>query len=252
MGGNRDKGALIEALDVDGVCVLRGALSAEAIGALREACLGQTTLMGQTRRVAHSHHLAGFHRFAAFAGVDRTFHECDAITGFLDSYFGAGEHAPIGLSDITINRSQHWHTDLLRGPYARFLEGVDPWASTRGECLKALIYLQDGKSLRFAKGSHRAPTPLDDVALEDLAREQQDTQLDIKAGDVVMMDIRGLHRGATDEEMAQEAMVEKPKILLAHVFGKRGAPFAQAMAEGNAARMADWDAKFLPEGLCPV
>lgn len=248
----QDQGALVAQVEAEGVCVLRAALDAQEIAALRETCLGQRDLMGQTRSIAHSQHLAGFHRFDAFAGVDRAFHDCGAITAFLDAYFGAGDHAPIGLSDITINRSQHWHTDLLRGPYAGFLEAVDPWGSARGECLKALIYLQDGKSLRFVKGSHRAPTPLDDDALEGLARAQRDTQLDIKAGDVVMMDIRGLHRGATDDEMAREAMIASPKILLAHVFGKRGAPFAQAMQKGNAARMSDWDAKFLPEALRPA
>ncbi|WP_243611964.1 hypothetical protein [Shimia aestuarii] len=248
----QDAGAQVAELDAEGVCVLSGALDAEKIAALRDTCLRQRGLMGQTRDIDHSQHLAGFHRFDAFAGVDQAFQHCDAINGFLDAYFGPGAYAPIGLSDITINRSQHWHTDLLRGPYARFLDGVDPWASTRGECLKALIYLQDGKSLRFVKGSHRAPSPLDDAALDELARAQRDTQLDIKAGDVVMMDIRGLHRGATDAEMARAEMVDAPKILLAHVFGKRGAPFAEAMEKGNAARMQDWDAKFLPEGLRPA
>lgn len=169
----------------------------------------------------------------------------DTINRFLAAYYGGRPYFALGLNDITVNRSQHWHTDLLRGRYSEFLKGCDPWDEAVGS-LKALVYLQDGASLRILPCSHLSPTPLDDALLEALAEAARDVvRVDVKAGDVVMMDIRALHRGSTDADMQSPALAQMQKILVSTVFGPVDSAFARAMQVGNAYRMADWDRRFL-------
>ena len=201
--------------------------------------------MGQTRDVAHSYHLAGFHRFRTLSGIHARIVDDAAINQFLSGYYGGDPYYAIGLSDITVNRSQQWHTDLLRGRYSSFLDGEIPWSEPAGSCVKALVYLQDGASLRIVQRSHLVPTPLDDVLLDELARSQEVVQVKVAAGDVVIMDIRALHRGSTDEEMRGPELADTPKILLSTVFGPIASVFSQAMQVGNAHRTADWDKRFL-------
>lgn len=240
----------LESLDRDGVQILKAAISHSAIQDMRAAILAQKDQMASTRAAAHARHLAGFHRNDKLARVHETLADNPALQGALTAHYGAGNATLFGLSDITINRSQHWHTDLLRGKYARFLDGVDVWAEPRATCIKALAYLQDGKSLRFVRGSHKSPTPLDDVALEALADRSDVHQLTVEAGDIVLMDLRTLHRGSTDAEMSSETLEHSPKILVSTVFGQKNAPLTKAMAQGNAARLADWEARHLqPQGM---
>lgn len=201
--------------------------------------------MGQTRSVSHSFHLAGFHRFPALSTLHGRIVDKPIINAFLSTYFDQKRYYSIGLSDITINRSQQWHTDLLRGQYAGFLAGIDPWSPTNGSCLKALVYLQDGESLQVVPGSHSNPSPLDDIQLANVVETQEIAPVKVKAGDVVMMDIKVLHRGSTDEAMSNPALRQSPKILISTVFGPIASEFAQAMQIGNAYRTADWDRKFL-------
>lgn len=237
--------SLRDCLETDGFCVLRGVFDAASIMKFRETTLNNLGEMGQTRNVGHSYHLAGFHRFPCFSDIHTQMLQSRMINDFLHDFFAGDRYMAIGLSDITINRSQHWHTDLLRGEYAKYLENVDPWAHSRGPCIKALAYLQPGKSLRIVRGSHLSSSPLNDAELEELAHSQNVEQLEINAGDVVMMDIRALHRGSTDDEMNNPALASDPKVLLSSVFGRTSSAFSRAMQIGNAHRMAAWDEKFL-------
>ena len=229
----------------DGFCILPQVFGPADIARFRAAVLAAKGLMGHTRAIEHSLHLAGFHRFPALMDLHGELATHATVNRFLAGYYGASPFYAISLTDITINRSQHWHTDLLRGAYAHFLDGGVAWATGERGCIKALVYLQSGKSLRIVPGSHLAPTPLDDVALEKLAGESPVTQLDVEAGDVVMIDIRTLHRGSTDAEMAAPALADNPKILVSTVFGAIHSPLAQAMQLGNAHRMQQWDRRNL-------
>lgn len=232
--------------------MLPSVFSAEEIERFRAVTLGNLGLMGQTREVAHSYHLAGFHRFPALAALHGRIVSDRQIADFMSACFGAGAFDDIGLSDITVNRSQHWHTDLLRGRYSAFLDGGIAWAEPAGGCVKALIYLQDGASLQVVPGSHLEQSPLDDDLLESIAEKASPARVAVRAGDVVMMDIRLLHRGATDEDMARPELRETPKILCSTVFGSIGSAFSEAMRKGNAQRMADWDRRHLQAALCPT
>lgn len=231
----------------DGFCILPKVLSPDTVAWMREKTRANVALMGQTRDCATSYHLAGFHRFSAFEGMARLIATNPTLRAFLDAHFTHEVWGEIGLTDITVNRSQHWHTDLLRGKYAQHLQEVDPWEQSHAPCIKALAYLQDGKSLRIVSGSHLDPTPLDDVALEDLANTETVTQLEVQAGDIVLMDIRALHRGSTDQEMTAPTLAVDPKILVSMVFGQTSSDFVRAMETGNARRMAEWDGAHLPE-----
>ena len=201
--------------------------------------------MGQTRSSAHSYHLAGFHRFPALSTLHGRIVDDPDINNFLAAYFEQKPYYAIGLSDITINRSQQWHTDLLRGQYAGFLDGTNPWSPDNGNCLKVLIYLQDGESLQIVPRSHMDRSPLDDNQLANVAETMEVVSVKVKAGDVVFMDIRLLHRGSTDEAMSNPALEHSPKILMSTVFGPIASQFAQAMQIGNVHRTVDWDRKFL-------
>lgn len=235
----------VDALKQDGVCCLKAVFRPEEVAHFRDQVLQNLDQMGRTRRTAHSHHLAGFHRFPTFAQLHTDLATHPTVTAFLSQVFDQDPYLSIGLSDITVNRSQHWHTDLLRGPYAQHLAGIDPWAPTVGPCIKVLLYLQPGKSLRIVRGSHLSPTPLDDAALERLAQSEAVDRLDLESGDVVMMDLRALHRGSTEEEMAAAAGGARSKILISTVFAPLSSPLSQAIQVGNAHRMVDWDRRHL-------
>ena len=107
--------------------------------------------------------------------------------------------------------------------------------------MKALVYLQDGASLRVIPGSHLHPidlssdahvVPQDDAKIEDVSAA---------AGDIILMDIRLVHRGATDEQMEEKTLDSDAKILISTVFGEKYAPLAQSMQVGNMRRLVDWE-----------
>jgi hypothetical protein len=228
-----------------GYCLLPSVFDKHEIKEFRTKIADNLGAMGQTRTNLHSYHLAGFHRFPALSGMHGKIVDDFTINRFMAAYFGHTRYYAIGLSDITVNRSQQWHTDLLRGQYAGFLAAINPWSSANGNCLKVLMYLQDGESLKIAPRSHLDPSPFDDKQLADIAETIETTPVKVRAGDIVVMDIRVLHRGSTDEAMKQPELKNSPKILISTVFGPIASDFAQAMQVGNAHRMADWDRKFL-------
>lgn len=237
---------LTEQCREQGYCVLPSVFTEAEIEIFRAATTKDLGRMGRTRGISHSYHLAGFHRFPSLTAIHTRITENDRLTRFLTACYGDTPYYALGLSDITVNRSQHWHTDLLRGRYSHFLDHCTPWSKEAGVCLKALVYLQDGSSLRLVPRSHLSPLPLDDAALECLADTEDDiVRVEVRAGDVVMMDIRALHRGSTDDDMRSTTLVQHPKILVSTVFGPIASPLSCAMAIGNAHRMADWDRLYL-------
>lgn len=240
-----EKSPLTENLESDGYCILKSVFSDHDVERFRAATVKNLSIMAQTRDVAHSRHLAGFHRFPALTALHSEIASNDVINDFLVAHYAGRAYYAIGLSDITVNRSQQWHTDLLRGRYSDFLKDLSPWARPKDSCIKALVYLQTSNSLRIVPGSHLSPSPLDDVMLDRLAQSQDVAKLEVEAGDVVMMDIRSLHRGATDEEMRKPELADSPKILVSTVFGPIASAFTQAMQFGNTQRMLDWDRLYL-------
>lgn len=232
-------------LITQGYCVLPSVFEGAMVARFRDAVLGSLDMMGKTRNIEHSRHLAGFHRFPQLTTLHSELVSNPAVNSFLQSYFKASPYYAIGLSDITINRSQEWHTDLLRGKFGSFLPEGLAWKVSHPGCLKALVYLQPGKSLRIVPGSHLSPTPLDDRELDKLAQASEHVQLELNAGDVVMMDIRALHRGSTVDQMSDPELALNPKILVSTVFGPIGSGFAQAMQLGNAHRLMEWDQRYL-------
>jgi hypothetical protein len=237
--------ALVADLRDQGFAILPGVFTTAEIEDFRETVTRHLGLMARTRSIAHAYHLAGFHRVETLVPLHAAIATNEPVQNFLCRYYDGQSFETIGLTDITVNRSQHWHTDLLRGAYSGFLADGSPWHETGHSCLKVLVYLQPGKSLRIAPGSHVAPSPLDDDQLEILAQASNPIQLHVEAGDVVIMDIRSLHRGSTDAEMSDPGLAHDPKILVSTVFGLSGSRFANAMKQGNALRLADWDRRHL-------
>lgn len=229
-----------------GYCVVPGVFDGPTIAQMRLTILGNTDIMSNTRPTETSRHLSGFHRFACFEAIHAAIATGPQVRRILDSVYRDGQMIALGLSDITINRSQPWHTDLLRGAYARHLTSEICWESPERPCLKALVYLQDGASLHAIAGSHRQPialsddrnaVPPDGAAIEPIVAN---------AGDVILMDIRTIHRGATEGEMAAKGLGADAKILISTVFGDRYSRLAQAMQRGNAERTVDWDIRHGP------
>ena len=62
-----------------------------------------------------------------------------------------------------------------------------------------------------------------------------------------MMDIRCIHRGATERDMQLSNGKQFSKRLISHVFSKVGSKYGAAIKRGNDCRMTDWDRQFLPE-----
>ena len=229
----------------NGYCVLKSVFDNEKIDQFRLNAMSGKHLMGQTRAASHSYHLAGFHRFPHFAQCHADLLCNSTINNALANYFDEQSFYAIGLSDITVNRSQQWHTDLLRDKYREYLHEDSLWDTHTKGFIKALVYLQSGKSLRIIPGSHLQPTPLNDGELDVFARSATYVQLDVAAGDVVMMDIWAVHRGSTDDEMSASSLEQSPKILLSTVFGALNSPFSKSMELGNMHRMVAWDQKYL-------
>ena len=230
---------------LNGFAVLPNAFSVEEVFSFRRTVSENLHLMGQTRELAHSYHLAGFHRFEPYRDLHSAVTSNTAIRQFLNAAILDDDVCEIGLSDITINRSQQWHTDLLRGHYQVHLKDIDPWETAASSCIKALVYLQPGRSLRIIPGAHLNKTPLDDAVIEEMIENDRIKQVNLSSGDVVMMDIRSVHRGSTDQELVSNSQIEDAKILISTVFGATSAPLAHAMRSGNSHRMSDWDERHL-------
>ena len=229
-------------LQSHGFAVLPFAVDAPTVAEMRDLVCANLGRMANTRPNPASRHIAGFHRLPVLEPLHSKLTENPALNCALSEFYANRDYVTIGLSDITVNRSQPWHTDLLRGAYARYLTPEMCWGHGAVGCLKALLYLQDGKSLRVIPGSHLQPVSLADDSGVVPTDPKEVTEVAVQVGDIVLMDIRLVHRGSTEAEMAQADLVDAPKILLSTVFGEKDAPLTLAMEYGNAQRMRDWDA----------
>lgn len=229
-----------------GYCVLPNAFDEQTLLDLRRIVTVNRENMPNTRKSAYARHVAGFERFSEFENLFSLIDSNTALNDFFRSHFGHSKYSSFGLSDITVNRSQHWHTDLLRGKFAHHLEGIDAWSSEVGSCIKALFYLQDGRSLKVVPKSHLAKTPLDDRLLEKRVTGEKVEQIAVTAGDIVMMDIRCLHRGSTEEAMGNPSLAENPKILVSNVYSEDHSSLRAAMSAGNQERQRAWDFQHIP------
>lgn len=242
--GPAEPGEAAARLRQSGVAVLRDAFATGEIAAARSCVLAHRDLLRRTRPSPSSGHLAGFHRYPAFLPIH------DMLTGNLrgrrviETALEGRACRAIGLSDITVNRSQPWHADLLRGAYRHHLDGVDIWNAAEPGVYKLLAYLNDTASLRFVAGSHLRPIGLD---TDEQALPDKDAGIEavrVSAGDAVIMDIRCLHRGAEEADYLSGRWDDEPRILVSTVFGGEPGDLARALESGNRARMAEWDARW--------
>ncbi len=224
----------------EGFVVLRDVFSSEEIEWARQAVLTNTSLMKRTRPAPSSLHLAGFHRYPEFEKLHGSL-SCNArVLSFLRQFLGGHRVRTIGLSDITINRSQTWHKDLLRGKYSQHIDPDLIWSNHGAALFRVLMYLQDSASLKIVPGSHLEPIALDNdesAIPHDPARVKC---VSVTAGDVVIMDVRMSHRGSEEDVFLSEGRLKNLRILVATTLGDAKHVFTDRMEEGNAARLSDW------------
>ncbi len=144
------------------------------------------------------------------------------------------------MSDITVNRSQPWHKDLLRGPYREYLDADDPCARWHGSVFKFLAYLQASASLRVVSGSHREDLDLSSDEHAVPRSERNILLVEAAAGDVVILDVCATHRGSEEAAFLSLGPDAEPKILVSTVFGSATSELTDRLELGNAVRQSDW------------
>lgn len=226
----------------DGITVLKGVFDKSAIVQARQLVLDNRNLFKNTRPTTSAGHLAGFHRYPALEPLHTMLTSNPAIQDFLRLLIKGidVDVRSIGLSDITINRSQHWHNDLLRGEYKAHLNEALTWGVGSGGVYKMLLYLQDSSSLRVIKGSQIKPISLDNDSFSEPDEETDVASIPVHAGDVVIMDIRCSHRGAEESAYASGQWDDNPRILISTVLGGSDCKLTRAMEMGNFYRLQDW------------
>lgn len=223
-----------------GAEVLPGAFDDATIDEARRLVLTHTALMKRTRPTPSARHLAGFHRFPALAPLHDLITGNPTVTDRLHALLGP-ELRTIGLSDITIDRSQQWHKDLLRGRYRSFLEPDEVCAHHHGEAFKVIVYLQDSTSLQIVPGSHRLDIDLDSDEHAIPGPDDPVVAIPARKGDAVIIDLCTTHRGADEAAYRLAPTDAPPRILVSTVFTRVECEFADRLEAGNAARLADWD-----------
>jgi hypothetical protein len=222
-----------------GVGVLRAAFTPDQINSARQTVLAHVDLMKNTRPTASSRHLAGFHRFPALESLHQLLtgnrHTNEALTNLLGP-----DYRTIGLSDITINRSQQWHKDLLRGRFSHYLDDERPCANNHGKLFKVILYTQDSNSLLVVPGSHRQDISLESDTFAIPAADVPVSRVETRAGDAVVIDICTTHRGSSEEAFESQVVSDSPKILISTVFGRSNCSFVDSMERGNAERLSWW------------
>jgi len=232
-----------ETLRAQGCVVLPGLFPLSQVEWARALVLGNLGFLKQTRPHPSARHLAGFHRYPDLEPLHTWISGNAQILEVLGAASGAGRPRSIGLSDITVNRSQAWHVDLLRGKYQHHLTTDLCWGVDGGGVYKALVYLQAGKSLKVVPGAHVVPRSLDKDSASEPADSALIQSLFVEAGDVILMDIRLPHCGSSEEELARTVYLGgAQKILLSTVLGAHHRSLTRAMEIGNFARLQDWDA----------
>ena len=243
-----DRSALladIEQVTESGAGVIRGVFSSGEIAQARDLVTTHLDQMPNTRPFPGARHLAGFHRFPALEPLHRMLSGNPLIQDAMSRLCGAS-YRTIGLSDITVNRSQQWHKDLLRGKFTSYLGDPPYCARWHGTVFKVIAYLQDSDSLKIVPGSHRMDI---DLTSDEPAIPSEDTHLETisaQVGDAVIIDICTTHCGSPESVFFEAAEDAEPKILVSTVFGRSRAPLTDRLELGNAARQDRWTRKHQP------
>src|SRR4051794_31237915 len=93
-----------------GFVVLDG-LSPAAVEDARRCVVDNAHLLRNTRPNPASGHVAGFHRYPELEPLHALVSSRPAVLDILKAATGRSSVRSIGLSDITVNRSQPWHVD---------------------------------------------------------------------------------------------------------------------------------------------
>lgn len=227
-----------------GLTVLSNLFTPEQIACARKTVQDNMHLLKNTRPTVSSRHLAGFHRHPQFDNLHSMLAGHPDICGFIRGVLDDSEIVTIGLSDITVNRSQEWHCDLLRGQFSTYLNDDICWGARGGGVYKTLLYLQPGRTLATLPGSHLRRISLADDQCVIPKDPDSITYVHVNPGDVVIIDLRLIHRGSTEAEMQSLALVDHPKILVSTVFGGVDYPLTHAMEVGNFHRLMAWIKKY--------
>lgn len=231
----------LQALREDGFTVLKGVFLPFEIAAARQLVLDNLRLFKNTRPTPSSRHLAGFHRFPPLEPLHSSLSNHPVVLGFLDQVLDGGTVQSIGLSDITVNRSQPWHKDLLRGRFSEYLnETALCWDQGGAGVYKVLLYLQDGSSLKIVRGSHLEHGSLEDDRYSEPSDLSRVATVTVETGDVVIMDIRCSHRGADESAYIDGQCDDAPRMLVSTALGDLNHPLTRAMELGNFYRLLDW------------
>ena len=220
--------------------MLQGIFDKSAVAQVRQLVLDNRGLLKNTRPSPSAGHLAGFHRFPALEPVHTMLSGNSVILEFFSLLLNGMGVRSIGLSDITINRSQPWHSDLLRGKFRSYLNGSLSWEVDGGGVYKVLFYLQDSASLKLISGSHNIPISLENDRYSEPGEDTDVTTIRVHAGDVVIMDIRSSHCGADESAYASGQWDDNPRILISTVLGGVDCRLTRAMEIGNFHRLMEW------------
>lgn len=237
---------LLDDVRTAGVEVLAQAFDEATVEEARRLVAAHTDLMKRTRPTPTARHLAGFHRFPELEPLHVALTSNPTVVARLHELLGPRLRT-IGLSDITVDRSQQWHKDLLRGPYRRFLEPGDVCAANHGKAYKVILYLQDSASLQVVPGSHLQDVDLvdDDHAIPGSGEPV--LSVPVRCGDAVVLDLCTTHRGADEAAYLGRRADAPARILVSTVFTRSACHFADRLEAGNAARLADWDRRPSPD-----
>lgn len=222
-----------------GVGLVKQAFTAEEVAMARSIVLAHDHLMKNTRPSPSSRHIAGFHRFPGLEPVHTLLTGNAKVAAVLTELLGPYLRT-IGMADVTINRSQQWHKDLLRGKFSHYIEDPSPCMNHHGKLFKVIVYLQDSASLLVVPGSHRRDIPLssDDFAIP--SADEPVVRVETHVGDAVVLDICTTHRGSEEEAYASLEPGDRGRILVSTVFGAVDCRFADQMELGVVVRLCDW------------
>jgi GR25 family glycosyltransferase involved in LPS biosynthesis len=225
----------------NGHTTLKGVFSQKDVSACRQQILQNLHLLRNTRPSQSSLHLAGFQRFPELEAIHTQLAASPAVLRLLEHLReGAGVQS-LGLSDITINRSQCWHKDLLRGKFSSYLESQEMcWGDDSGGVYKILFYLQAGSSLKVIRGSHLVSVSLESDHSSEPNENDLVENIPVEEGDIVVMDIRMSHRGADEAVYASGKYDDDPRMLISTALGFTDRPLTRAMEKGNFHRLMDW------------
>lgn len=228
----------------DGAAVFPGVFQPDQIAWARRVVLDHLDHMPNTRPFAGSRHMAGFHRFPSLEPLHSMLTGSPAVRDIMRRL--CGERArTIGISDITVNRSQQWHKDLLRGQFRQHLGSGPCCADWHGTVFKVIVYLQDSSSLKIVPGSHRRDIDLESDEHAVPVDESSVLPVPARAGDAVVIDICTTHRGSPEQAFSAGESTGAAKILVSTVFGRHGAPLTDRMELGNAVRLTSWTSRHL-------